>query len=234
MSGYVLDSNHQPIIGAKVYISGHSSTYAYTDSKGQYLLSYNSDIYTIFVFPPFDSNYIMWKESGFSLTADSTKNFTMTSGNKVSGVIYDPSGKPFVGGAAVIFGNFTSGYMSNSLGYYSLSLPNGTYTIQIVPTPSYNFSNYLESDFTVTGNTVKNIVLSQKSVSSANTSSSITDIASYQEEIVSLISNLFAEDANPSSSTLTLPIFEVSAVFFVGVGLLLGILVVRRKHKSTF
>jgi len=232
MSGYVLDSNRQPIVGAKVYISGHSSISAFTDPKGLYQLSYNADVYTIFVFPPFDGNYIMWKESGFSLTADSTKNFTMTTGNKVSGIIYDQSGKPFTGGAAVIFGNYTSGYMSNSLGYYSLSLPNGIYTIQIVPKPSYNFSNYLELDFKVNGNTFKNIILSQKSATPANISSGISDLVSYQEEFVSLINNLSAENTEQTSPPSTAPFFEFSVVIFVVVALLVLILVVRRKQKK--
>jgi hypothetical protein len=84
----------------------------------------------------------------------------------------------------------------------------------------------------VNNNMVKNVILSQKPVSSANTSSSIAEIVSYQEELLSLINNLSAENANQTSPPSMAPLFEVSAVIFTVVALLLFILVIGRKQKK--
>jgi hypothetical protein len=106
-----------------------------------------------------------------------TKNITLYSGYKVSGYITDSSGAPVVG-AAVLLRNsantFGSGWFSNNMGYYFLSVPAGTYTIDAHPRTGYNYSGpttdfptYYEYNFTVNHDTVKNITVGSSSPTSS-------------------------------------------------------------------
>ena len=117
------------------------------------------------MWPPFDSNYINYDELGFVVESNMTKNITLQSGYKVSGYITDSSGNPVVG-AAVLLDNYGSGWFSNSSGYYFLNVPAGTYTINAHPRtgnyysgPTTDFPTYREYNFTVNGDTVKNITV---------------------------------------------------------------------------
>jgi hypothetical protein len=99
-----------------------------------------------------------------------TKNITLYTGYKVSGYISFSNATPVVG-AAVLFRNsantwFGSGWFSNATGYYFLNVPAGTYTIDAHPRtgnyysgPTTDFPPYTEYNFTVNGNTGKNITV---------------------------------------------------------------------------
>jgi len=170
ISGYVLDSDGHGIGGANIIFNVPSIVPSvYSDSSGHYVISAPAGTYHVNVWPPFDSVYINYDEPGLVVGSDIAKNMTLNSGYKVSGYISDSSGTP-VTGAAVLLGNsvntFGSGWFSNYMGYYFLNVPAGIYTIDAHPRtgnfysgPTTNFPTYYEYNFTVNGNTVKNITV---------------------------------------------------------------------------
>src|SRR3989304_10093657 len=131
ISGYVLDADGHGVAGAMIIFNVPQIVPAvYSDSSGHYVISAPAGTYHVNVWPPFDSNYINYDEPGFVVGSDMTKNITLQSGYKVSGYIAFSNGTPVVG-AAVLFrdsvNTFGSGWFSNSVGYYFLSVPAGTY-----------------------------------------------------------------------------------------------------------
>ena len=120
--------------------------------------------YHMNVWPPFDSSYIRYDQSGFVVASDVTKNVILNTGYKISGIISDSSGVPVVG-ACVFLNGSGSGWFSTSSGYYFVAVPAGTYTINAHPrTDGYSsgvtqFPAYYEYNFPVTGDTIKNIVV---------------------------------------------------------------------------
>ena len=174
ISGYILDANGNGIGGANIIFNVPQIVPSvWSDSSGHYVISAPVGTYHINVWPPFDSNYINYNEPGFTVGSDISKNITLYSGYKVSGYITNSSGNP-VTGAAVLLRNsvnsFGSGWFSNSMGYYFLSVPAGTYTIDAHPRAGYNYSGpttnfptYYEYNFTVNSNTIKNITVSSSS-----------------------------------------------------------------------
>jgi hypothetical protein len=174
ISGYILDANGNGIKGANIIFNVPSIVPSvWSDSSGHYVISAPAGTYHVNVWPPFDSHYINYDEPGFTVGSDITKNITLQSGYKVSGYISDASGKPVVG-AVVLLDNFGSGWFSNSEGYYFLSVPAGTYTINAHPRtgnyysgPTTDFPPYHEYNFTVNCDTVKNITVGGSSPTSS-------------------------------------------------------------------
>jgi len=165
ISGYVLDSNGRGIAGAHVIFNVPSLIPGVmTDSSGYYQTSGSSGTYHMNVWPPFDSSYISYDKPVVVISSDSTINVTLNTGYKVSGYITDSSGVPVVGACVFLSGN-GSGWFSTSAGYYFVAIPTGNYTINAHPrTDSYSssatqFPAYYEYNFTVNGDTIKNIVV---------------------------------------------------------------------------
>jgi outer membrane protein assembly factor BamB len=193
ISGYILDANGHGIAGANIIFNVPSIVPSvWSDSSGYYVISAPAGTYHINVWPPFDSNYIHYDEPRFVVESDMTKNITLYSGYKVSGYISFSNGTPVVG-AAVIFRNsantwFGSGWFSNSTGYYFLSVPAGTYMIDAHPRtgnyysgPTTDFPPYYEYNFTVNGDTVKNITVGGSSPTSNPSSELASSLASSPE-----------------------------------------------------
>ena len=225
ISGYILDSDGNGIEGAHIIfnmpeiVPGVSS-----DPSGYYVISAPAGTYHVNVWPPFDSNYINYDEPGFVVGSDMTKNITLESGCKVSGFISDTSGNPVVG-AVVLLDNYGSGWFSNSSGYYFLSVPAGTYTITARPRtgnyylgPTTDFPTYYEYNFTVNGDTFKNITVG----SSSTTSSSNSEPVSFPESVS------FPEPSSTPPDTLApdQTIISTNAANITLLGIILGILVV--------
>jgi outer membrane protein assembly factor BamB len=172
ISGYVLDSNGCGIAKADVIFNVPSIVPGvFTDNSGYYETYGPSGTYHISVWPPFDSNYLNGDEAGFTVSSDITKNMTLQTGFKISGYVINSIGTPMVG-ASVLFKTsnriYGSGYFTNSLGYYFINVPAGTYTIDAHPqtafNPSYSgpctpFPTYYEYNFAVNGNINKNIIV---------------------------------------------------------------------------
>ncbi len=172
ISGYVLDSNGIGIAKADVIFNAPSIVPGvFTDNSGYYETYGPSGTYHINVWPPNDSNYINYDETGFTVVSDVTKNMTLQTAFKISGYVIDSAGTPMVG-AAVLFktssGVYGSGYFTTSSGYYFINVAAGTYTIDAHPQTAFNpnyagpctpFPTYYEYNFAVSGNMNKNITV---------------------------------------------------------------------------
>ena len=166
ITGYVTDSNGSGIANANIIFNVPSTVPSvWTDRSGYYEMFAPAGTYHVNVWPPYDSSYIDYDQPGFVVTSDITKNITLFTGYKVSGYISDYSGTPIIG-AAVLLNNYGSGWFSNNSGYYFLNVPSGIYTINAHPRTGYNYSGptsnfptYYEYNFTVNGDTIKNITV---------------------------------------------------------------------------
>jgi len=120
--------------------------------------------YHINVWPPYNSNYVNFDETSFTVNSAVTKNITLNTGYKVYGYVTDSQGTPMVG-AIVFLNGYSSGWFTNNVGYYFLSVPAGTYTIDAHPrVGSYSgstssFTIYYEYNFAVNVDTYKNITV---------------------------------------------------------------------------
>jgi hypothetical protein len=161
ISGYILDSNGNGLKGANIIFNVPSIVPSvFSDSLGYYEIFAPQDTYQINVWPPFDSNYIRYEETEFTVDSDITKNITLILGNKVSGYVLDDEGKP-VQQAIVALDNYITGHPSDYSGYYFCTAPSGTYELRAAPRKGYeHFSSYSESNFVVNGDITKNIVVS--------------------------------------------------------------------------
>lgn len=165
ISGYVTDSNGRGLEHAMIIFNVPELVPAvYTDNAGYFEMQAPQGYYQINVWPPWDSNYIYYRENQYHVTSEATKNITLNIGYKVSGYITDNQGTPMTG-ACVFLNNYLSGWFSNSSGYYFLSVPDGIYTIDVHPrpgsymSPTSNFPTYYEYNFVVTKDTPKNITV---------------------------------------------------------------------------
>ena len=238
ISGYILDANGHGIEGAHIifnvpqFVPSVSS-----DPSGYYMISVAAGTYHVNVWPPFNSNYIHYDEPRFVVGSDVTKNITLESGYKVSGYISYSNRTPVVGATVLLINSeskwFGSGWFSNSEGYYFLSAPTGTYTIDAHPRTGYNksgpttdFPPYYEYNFTVNGDTVKNITIG----GSTPTSSPNPEPASSPEPVTSSASSpeLSLEPSSTSSATVTPAQIPVStnAAPMTLLGIVLGIVII--------
>jgi hypothetical protein len=236
ISGYILDSSGHGVADAYIIFNNVSTPRVSTDNSGYYVMPAPAGTYHINVWPPFDSHYINYDEPGFVVGSDITKNITLTSGCKVSGYITDSSGAPVVG-AAVLFRDsvniFGSGWFSTSVGYYFLSVPAGTYTIDAHPRTAYgynysgfttDFPTYYEYNFVVSGNTVKNITVgASSSPSSLNSESASSPESSFEQSPAS-----FPEPTSTSPATVTPDQITIStkASTMTLLGIIIGIVIV--------
>jgi hypothetical protein len=237
ISGYILDANGHGIAGANIIFNVPSIVPSvWSDSSGYYVISAPAGTYHVNVWPPFDSNYIHYDEPGFVVGSDMIKNITLYSGCKVSGYISFSNGTPVVG-AAVLFRNsantwFGSGWFSNSTGYYFLSVPAGTYTIDAHPRtgnyysgPTTDFPPYYEYNFTVNRDTVKNITVGGSSPTSSPYSEAASSLASSPESS-SLESSSGSSSTPPATVTPPEIVVSAHADTLTLLGIVLGIMIV--------
>ena len=159
ISGYILDSKGNGLAGAMIIFGVPTIVPSvYSDYSGYYEISAPAGTYHINVWPPFDSNFIYYDQPSFVVGSDMSKNITLLTGYKVSGYVSDSNGSP-VTGAVVSLNNFLSGWYSNYLGYYFVSVPPGTYQLHAGPRSGLNFTSYTENNFVVNSGMSKNIVL---------------------------------------------------------------------------
>ena len=160
VSGYVLTPNGTPV--TNVYFELYNNTwsnYAYTDMSGHYSVVAPAGTFTIYVNAPSGGNLLSYQGS-VVVSGNQVMNITLQSGFVVSGYVLTPRGAA-VASASVEFYNSswsTSGYTS-SLGYYSLGVTAGTYSVYCGPPSGTNLLNYQVSGVVVSGNMVYNITL---------------------------------------------------------------------------
>lgn len=179
--GYILNSDGQPIGGADIIFNVPQTVPGYvTNASGYYEMNAPAGTYHVNVWPPYNSHYLNYDESAYTVNSDTTRNITLQTGYKVSGYVTNATGAPMVG-AVVFLDNYGSGYFTNSQGYYFLAVPTGTYRIDAHPRigtfqgPTSQFLTYIENDFQVTADIVKNITVNQQVNPTANPTTNPTD-----------------------------------------------------------
>lgn len=162
ISGYVLDAEGNGLAGAQVIFGVPDVVPSvFTDDSGYYKVYAPAGTYHVNVWPPFDSNYLSFDQPEFTVeTSDISKNITLSSGYKLSGYLTDSSGAP-IRGALASLNQFHCGWYSDPSGYYFVTAPAGTYTLNIQPKTGPSFPTYTENNFTLTGDTAKNINLNR-------------------------------------------------------------------------
>lgn len=159
VSGYIKDSNGNPISGAEVIFCVPDIIPAvFTDSAGYYQASATSGTYHVYVWPPFNSSYMSFEQKELTVNGDVVKNVTLNSGDKLYGYITTASGGK-VSGAIVALGNYFNGYYSTVAGYYYVVAPAGTYTLTANPKSGVTFDAYNESNVVLSGDTCKNLTI---------------------------------------------------------------------------
>ena len=159
ISGYILNANGTGLAGAEIIFGVPNIVPSViTDSSGHYVINAPAGTYHLNVWPPFDSNYLSYDQSGFVVTGDMTKNITLNTGYKVSGYLTDSSGAP-IRGALVSLNQYHCGWYSKTDGRYFVTAPAGTYTLKIQPKTGPSFTIYTEANFAVNQNIQRNFVL---------------------------------------------------------------------------
>ncbi len=159
ISGFILNANGTGLGGAEIIFGVPNIVPSvYTDYSGHYVISAPAGTYNINVWPPFDSNYLSYGETGFTVNSNIAKNITLTTGYKISGYLTDSSGAP-IRGALVSLNQYHCGWYSKTDGRYFVTAPAGTYTLKIQPKTGPSFTIYTEANFAVNQDIQRNFVL---------------------------------------------------------------------------
>jgi protocatechuate 3,4-dioxygenase beta subunit len=157
VSGYVKDSSGNPLAGAEIIFGvPNIIPSVLTNNAGYYEVNAPAGTYTMDVWPPFDSSFLSFEQSGFTVSGVQTKNVTLTSGFKIYGYIKDASENP-IRGALISLGNHISGWYSRDNGYYFATAPAGTYTLMAQSKTGPSFTTYTEKNVEVNSDICKNI-----------------------------------------------------------------------------
>ncbi len=171
LSGYVLDTNGNPLNGAVITLNNDNISPVLTNNFGYFEVYASPSTYQVSVYPPFDSNYIFFNQPGIVLNSNIQQNFTLNSGYKIFGFIRDEFGAviPQARFALVGSSTYVPGWYSNMSGYYFATAPIGTYTLTADPRTGIWFNSYSEPNIVLNGNIAKNITVSAQAVTPSPT-----------------------------------------------------------------
>ena len=120
--------------------------------------------YTLNAHPKTGANFAVYTETNVVLNDNSIKNITIANQAKykISGYVKDANGTG-LSGAEIIFNvpDVIPAVFSNSVGYYEVYAPAGTYCLNIWPPFDSNYLSYEQQGFTVAGVNTKNFTLTQ-------------------------------------------------------------------------
>ena len=162
VSGYVKDASGAPATGATVALNNYCSGW-YTDNTGYYFLNVPAGTYTFWAHPNSGSsiNFPNYYEYNFPVSNNIVRNITVNQNGatKISGYILDSNGR---GVAGAYFNLMSNGQkLTDSNGYYEMTVSSGTYHLNIWPPWDSNFVSYDEPSFVVgASHFTKNITLS--------------------------------------------------------------------------
>lgn len=160
VSGYITDSNGNPISNAQVIFCVPDIIPAvFTDNAGYYQATAPVGTYHVYVWPPFNSSYMSFEQKELVVDSDVSKNVTLYSGYKLSGYISTASGSRVSGAVVALNEYYFNGYYSTVTGYYYVVAPAGTYTLTARPKTGVTFDAYNESNVILNGDLCKNITI---------------------------------------------------------------------------
>ena len=164
ISGYVFDPTGKEVSGAFVF-NVNSTGYMVgpgcnTSTSGYYSMTVPAGTYGLVVRGPPGSG-TSYSEFHVIVNSDLVKNMTLVYGFIVEGYILDPSGSGVAGVQTQVYNSSWGAppYHTDSSGFYTLSIPAGTYTFIVWPPDSTNLVNYYEADFVVDAHMTKNITM---------------------------------------------------------------------------
>ena len=165
ISGYILDENGNGVAGAEIWLVYGSPYYptCTTNSSGYYeFYGWAKVPVDVFIYPPFDSNYLVYKQQSLTIQPGITLNFALTKGYKLLGyIVFQNGSNP--SGSTVLLNNTWSGTYCDSTGYYFVTVPAGMYTINARHQYRWGLpSTLLESvnkTITIDKDTVGNIII---------------------------------------------------------------------------
>lgn len=137
VSGYVLDSNGNPIANATVTFVRGTPVYphCYTNGSGYYELKPYSGENTVSIQPPANTNFVKYTQEDFDVQTNMAANFTLSLGYRLSGLVVDQNLQPVKpdinssGGVGIFLDSYFSRTWADSNGAYYVVAPQGTYTI---------------------------------------------------------------------------------------------------------
>lgn len=231
ISGYILDSNGNPIEGAQIiYCVPDIVPAQFSTKSGYYEMNAPAGQYQVDVWPPFNSHYIFFEQKYLTVNSDLQMNITLQTGYRLSGIITTSSGAP-LSGAVVWLDNpaqgnhYFCGWYSKTDGSYFVTAPHGTYTLKIQPKTGLTFPSYSEA-ITIINDQVKNIIIGnsinaqdpnapQTSVLSLSVGSNSFTIGS----VLHLSGKLLALNANPLvGKTIILSYSIANTNFYTQIG----------------
>lgn len=172
LSGHVYDAqgNAAPrAISSLVDIqNGRSAAYCYADSSGFYSLTVPAGTYTLLSY--LTGSALTYSQRNMNLNSDTTRDVKLVVGNSVTGHVYNPSGQ-IVAGAQTVVSNSTwlvPGVNTDASGYYSIYVPNGTYTFALWPPANSNLMNFRNESVTITSDLTYDIVMDSGYIVSGN------------------------------------------------------------------
>ncbi|RLI14519.1 MAG: hypothetical protein DRO43_03805, partial [Candidatus Hecatellales archaeon] len=165
ISGVISDPNGDPVQGAFVFLWDPINQAGYggppTGSNGAYTMTVPNGTYEFHIDPPPNSNLAHYSES-VTISGNTTKNVTLSSGYTVSGTVSDPNGNPVQGAIVVLWDPISGagyGRPTDASGQYSLTVPAGTYEFHVEPPPGSNLAIYHEMNVAINADTTKNVTL---------------------------------------------------------------------------
>lgn len=137
VSGYVLDTNGNPIANATVTFVRGTPVYPHcqTNGSGYYELKPYSGENSVSIVPPEETNFLKYRQDVFDVDTNKTANFTLSSGYRLSGLVLDQYDQPIKRGAyqnvniAIFLDSYNTQIWADSNGAYFVVAPAGTYTI---------------------------------------------------------------------------------------------------------
>jgi protocatechuate 3,4-dioxygenase beta subunit len=172
LSGYLTDNTGNPIRGALASLDQFHCGW-YSNSAGYYFVTAPAGNYSLSIEPKTGPIFHIYNEKNFLLNRNTIKNLILTISEnssiqnsqssdsfRISGYVLDPQGHG-IEDAHIIFNvpEIVSSVKSDSLGYYEVYAPAGTYHINVWPPFDSNFINFDQAKFTVESDTSKNITL---------------------------------------------------------------------------
>jgi uncharacterized protein (TIGR03382 family) len=248
ISGYILDKNDNGVAGATIWLvygSPYYPTYT-TNSSGYYeFYGWATVPVNVYIYPPFDSNYLEYKQQSLTIQPGMTVNFTMSQGYKLSGYIVFQNGTN-PSGSTVILNSTWSGTYCNSTGYYFITVAAGTYTIYARQIYRWGLPDIVlettNTTVTIDKDTTGNIIIaSPQTIASPSPTPTATSTATLlQEPTNNPTSNSISaptQSPNNNSNSQSLPTpsapeFSASATLPLLLATAVSLLLFRRHRKT--
>jgi outer membrane protein assembly factor BamB/protocatechuate 3,4-dioxygenase beta subunit len=162
VSGYVLDPNGTVVPNEAVnFYNSNYSTGTISNSSGYFSVVVPTGTYTISHYLSTEGNTVSYMMFGVVVSGNMVLNVTIPSGYLVSGYVLAPNGTGATNAHIQFYNETWSIYytITNSSGYYSLTVPSGTFNVYTSPPYESNLLSQGVFGVVVSGNMVLNVTI---------------------------------------------------------------------------